>query len=333
MGLMAKLFSKYAPKPSEGREYKVKLPKGSLPSYIHISPYYKVAWKLMGKLAEKNIKNKKYTKLEMDLLKAHILLRPQEYLAYIYFTTLVMGLVGIGLGVFVFLFGYFLLPMLPSTIFMLLGIIIAVMPPIIALATLPSSPASKAKKRAKDIDIHLPSAMNFIASLSSADVTVATIFKELAQRKEYGEIAKEAEWITRDTELLGKDILTALGEASRRSPSTKWQEFLQGVITTATSGGRLKPYFLLKSEEFEKEQKLNLKRNMENLGLFAEIYVTVGVAFPLFLVIIMAIMALINGSNSATIVLLLEIVVMVMIPLIIFVFSYFIYSTSKEVTV
>ncbi len=333
MGFMAKLFSKYAPKPSPERSYKVKLPMGTLPTYIHMSPYHKMAWKLMGKIAEKNVKNRKYAKLEMDLLKAHILLRPQEYLAYVYFTTLLMGIVGIALGAFIVIFGLLLLPKLPLLIFLSLGVIIAVLPPMMALLTLPSSPASKAKKRGKDIDVHLPSAMNFIASLSSADVTVATIFKELAQRKEYGEIAKEAEWITRDTELLGKDILSALGEASRRSPSTKWQEFLQGVITTATSGGRLKPYFMLKAEEYEKEEKLNLKKNMENLGVFAEIYVTVGVAFPLFLVVIMAIMALINANASATIVLLLEIVVMVMIPLIIFVFSYFIYSTSKEVAI
>lgn len=331
MSIFGRLFSKYSPKPSEERKYKVKLPKGSLPTYIHMGSYYKLAWKVMGKIAEKNVKKKKYSKLEMDLLKAHILLRPQEYLAYVYFTTLLMGIVGIAMGIFIYLFGSIM--NLPKVFSITLGVLIAVIPPLITIITLPSSPSSKAKKRGKDIDAHLPSAINFIASLSSADVTVATIFKELAQRKEYGEIAKEAEWITRDTELLGKDILTALGEASRRSPSTKWQEFLQGVITTATSGGRLKPYFMLKAEEFEKEEKLNLKKNMENLGVFAEIYVTVGVAFPLFLVIIMAIMALINPNSSATIVLLLKIVVMVMIPLIILIFSYFIYSTSKEVTI
>ncbi len=331
MSLMAKLFSKYGAQPQKGRDYKVKLPKGMLPSYIKISPYYKMAWKIMGKIAEKNIKNKKYAKLEGDLLKAHILLRPQEYLAYVYFTTLLMGIVGLVLGAFIVILGT-LVPNVPLLIFLLLGIIIAVIPPTMALATLPSSPTSRAKKRAKDIDVHLPAAMNFIASLASADVTVATIFKELALRKEYGEIASEAEWITRDTELLGKDILTALADASRRSPSTKWQEFLQGVITTATSGGRLKPYFLLKSDEYEKEAKINLRKNMENLGVFAEIYVTVGVAFPLFLVVIMAIMALINPTGSASVVAMLEIVVVVMIPLIIIVFSYFIYSTSKEVS-
>ncbi len=330
MRIFAKLFSKYSP-PMENRPYKVKLPKGSLPTYITLDPYHKLAWKVMGKMADKAVKKKKYSKLEMDLLKAHILLRPQEYLAYTYFTTLLVGIIGALMAAMLSIMGLSSGNKTFGVIFMFIGILIAVIIPVMTYFSLISSPSSKAKKRAKDIDSHLPTAVNFIAALSSADVTVPTIFKELSTRKEYGEITKEAEWITRDTELLGKDILTAIEEASRRSPSVKWQEFLQGVITTATSGGRLKPFFMSKSEEYEKERRLSLKKNMESLGLFAEIYVTVGVAFPLFLVVIIAIMALINKNSAPSTVMLLEVIVLVMIPILIFVFSYFIYSTSKEV--
>ncbi len=331
MRFFAKLFSKYAPQPEE-KPYKIKLPKGSLPTYIHLNPYQKISWKLMRKFAEKSIKKKKYAKLEMDLMKAHILLRPQEYLAYVYFTTFLMIIAGVIVGMVLSFMGLAFPDAVIRIVFLIIGISFAVFLPVITYFILLSSPASKAKKRGKDIDTRLPAAVNFIAALSSADVTVPTIFKELSMRDEYGEIAKEAEWITRDTELLGKDILSAIEEASRRSPSVKWQEFLQGVVTTATSGGRLKPFFLSKSEEYERERRLNLKKNMESLGLFAEIYVTVGVAFPLFLVVIIAIMALINKSGSAGIVMLLEVVVAVMIPMLIFIFSYFIYSTSKEVS-
>ncbi len=331
MSLFARLFAKYQPQKEVGMKYKIKLPKGSLPSYITLSPYYKLAWKVMGAKAEKNIKDKKYSKLENDLIRAHILVRPQEYLAYIYFTVLLSAIGGVVGAIALSAIALMATSGMTQIMLILMGVAVAVLPPMAIYMMLPSSPSSKAKKRAKDIDSHLAAAMNFIAALSSADVTIATIFKELATREEYGEIAKEAEWITRDTELLGKDILTAIAEASKRSPSTKWQEFLQGVITTATSGGRLKPFFLTKSDEFEKEEKLNLRKKMENMGLFAEIYVTVGVAFPLFLVVILAIMALINASSSGMVVMVLEITVVVMIPMIIFVFSYFIYSTSKEV--
>ena len=331
MKLMAKLFGKYQPKMKEDMNYKIKLPKGTLPQYIDLDPYKRLCWRFMGKRAEKAVQKNKYSKLESDLLKAHMQIRPQEYLAYVYFTSLLVGIIGLGVGAFLLYIGFSSGNVVVLILMLLIAVFMFLMP-VIVYALLMGSPGSRAKKRAKDIDAHLPPAVNFIAALSSADVTVPTIFKELSQREEYGEIAKEAEWITRDTELLGKDILSAIEDATRRSPSIKWQEFLQGVVTTATSGGRLKPFFLSKSEEYEKERKLFVKKSMESLGLFAEIYVTVGVAFPLFLVVIIAIMALINKSAAAGTVMLLEVIVMVMIPVLIFVFSYFIYSTSKEVS-
>ena len=72
--------------------------------------------------------------------------------------------------------------------------------------------------------------MSFISAMASADVNIDVIFKELASQPIYGEIKNEAEWITRDTELLGIDILTAISKAAQRTPSTKFQEFLQGVV-------------------------------------------------------------------------------------------------------
>jgi flagellar protein FlaJ len=155
--------------------------------------------------------------------------------------------------------------------------------------------------------------MSFISSMASANVNIDVIFKELSKQEIYGEIKSEAEWITRDTELLGLDIITAIKRGTDRTPSRNFQDFLQGVITTTTSGGQLKPYFLLKAEQYEKENKLALKGRMETLGMLAETFVTVGVAFPLFLVIIMAIMAIIS-KTSDFIVMLLYVVVGGMIP-------------------
>src|SRR5207249_81443 len=162
-------------------------------------------------------------------------------------------------------------------------------------------PAGMAKKRGRKIDKKISGAMSFVSAMASADVPVDVIFKELSKQTIYGEVAREAEWITRDTELLGLDILTAIRKASQRSPSAKFQDFLQGVVTTSTSGGQLKPYFLVKAEQFEKEDRLEMRKKMETLGMLAESFVTVVVAFPLFLVVIMAIMALISKCSSVTI--------------------------------
>ncbi len=314
------LFKRQVQLPKEGEVYKIKLPKGVLPSYISLSPYKRFAFRIFKKLAEKN---RNLGKLEDDLLKAHVLIRPIEYVSYVYLTTSLMFLPFILLFLITLFVGNFIL-----TFLSIIGLILA---PTLTYILLMNNPSSVAKTRGKKIDGKLPPTMNFIAALSSADVNVDVIFKELALRQEYGEVAKEAEWITRDTELLGKDILTALKDAAKRSPSSKWSDFLQGVVTTSTSGGRLKPYFIAKGEEYENELKLQMKRTMETLSVFAESFVTVGVAFPLFLIIIVGIMGLITPSASMSIIL-LYFVVYLMLPILIGVFAWIIKSTSEVVS-
>jgi hypothetical protein len=194
---------------------------------------------------------------------------------------------------------------------------------------MPGLPGSTAKTRGRKIDRKISAAMSFVSAMSSADVNVDQIFKELARQKIYGEVAEEAAWITRDTELLGVDILTAIRNGSVRSPSKRFQDFLQGVVTTATSGGQLKPYFLLKAEQYERENKLAQLQRVETMGLLAETFVTVVVAFPLFLVIIIAIFAIIGGGGTFMIDVLWAIVGL-MIPLSQFGFIFFMYTLAQE---
>ncbi|MGC8691948.1 MAG: type II secretion system F family protein [Thermoplasmata archaeon] len=306
--------------PEQNKVYKISVPKGTGPSFSTLTPLQKTALSLFGKRA---MKNKNIPKLADDLLKAHMPLRAHEYVAYIYLVSLLIIIPMILLLIIAAIIG--------NIILILIAILAAIIIPVIVYTIMMGNPASVAKNRGKKIDGKLPSAMNFISALASADVNVDMIFKELATRMEYGEVAKEAEWITRDTELLGKDILTSLREAAKRSPSQKWSEFLQGVVTTSTSGGRLKPYFIAKAQEYENERKLQMKRTMETIALFAESFVNVGVAFPLFLIIIIAIMALIT-PNSSTNIILLDFTVFVMLPVLIGLFAWIIKSTSEVVS-
>jgi flagellar protein FlaJ len=303
----------------------IRLSKGAVPEYIKLSPFNELSWRIMGKYVKS-----KYTEdqeLEENLLKAHMKIRPEEFMAYIYMTAIILFAIGLVAGIVIAVIFTMLLNM------MIIGILLAVVMPIglpmMAFVILKGSPGSKAKSRARDIDKKISSAMSFISAMASANVPVDMVFKELSRQTVYGEIQREAEWITRDTELLGIDILSAIKHGALRSPSQKFQDFLQGVVTTSTSGGQLKPYFLLKATEYEKENKLVLKSTMETLSMLGESYVTVVVAFPLFLVVILAIMAIIGG-NSANTLMILYAVVGLMIPLAQFGFIFVVWNISQE---
>jgi len=313
----------------------VKLPKGAKPVDVGLSAKQQVAWRMFGKFVQ--TRKREDHELEEDLLKAHIKLRPEEYLAVAWMNT-TFAAVGAVVAAFVAALLLFLLRINITGLLFIFGLV-AVLPIFLSYmyffglpAGYKGKPASMAKKRGRKIDKKISGAMSFVSAMASADVPVDVIFKELSRQTVYGEVAREAEWITRDTELLGVDILSAIRRGAQRSPSNKFQDFLQGVVTTSTSGGQLKPYFLVKAEQFEKEDRLEMRKKMETLGMLAESFVTVVVAFPLFLVVIMAIMALItkDPAGTAFILSLLYVVVALMIPLSQFGFIFVIWNMEQE---
>ena len=314
----------YPPPPPVGTAARaVRLKRGDQPTHSPLSPFQQWAWqtfrdRVTAKPAD--------PVLEENLVKAHMRIRADEFLATVYATTVVVSAALVAVGVILGVLISFSGDLVTAAI---LAIVVPVLGTLLAFMVLKGTPGSRAKARGKKIDQRISVAMSFVSAMASADVNIDQIFKELARQKIYGEVAEEAAWITRDTELLGVDILTAIKNGAARTPSKRFQDFLQGVVTTATSGGQLKPYFLAKAEQYERENKLDALRRVETMGLLAETFVTVVVAFPLFLVIIIAIFAIIGGGGGFMIEVLWGIVG-AMIPLSQFGFIFFMYSLAQE---
>jgi flagellar protein FlaJ len=290
------------------KPHTVRISKGIVPYHELLNPYQQFAKKIFGPIADRYVNRLGETQLELTLLKAHYKMNVSEFYAVAWMNTLIAGIIiGVVVAFLAPLLHFLGLPLSTSLATLaLLGVI-----PIAYFFTF-FRPSSVANGRKKNIDKRISHAMSFVSTLASADVNIDVIFTELAKQSMYGEIQKEAQWITRDVELLGKDILTALRDAATRTPSLKWQDFLQGVVTTTLSGGHLKPYFVMKTEQFQKENSMDSKKNMETLGMLAESFVTVVVAMPLFLIVMMSMMGMIGGGGSSLV--FLYIIVYGMIP-------------------
>ncbi|MCA1813870.1 MAG: type II secretion system F family protein [Halobacteriales archaeon] len=276
-----------------------------------LSRYQRFAYRALGGVVQKPAQQNVH--LRLSLQKAHIHLRPEVYLGYSYLNMLlvfvafamlagVLGLLialhAVAVGGSVFLFVVPLPIVLAATLYVLTYVL----------------PDVRAASRARDIDAKLPYALNYIATMASAGITPDKIFWSLSNQAIYGEVANEAAWISRDLRLLGKDIPGALTAAIDRSPSVKWQDLLQGAIAAVTTGGDLKTYFLAKSEQFMYENRQEQKRFLENLGVLAESFVTVVVAAPLFLLVLLSVMTLF-GSDPRSGLSLGYIIVLVLLPM------------------
>lgn len=286
----------------------------------------RLSWRFLGPFA--GLLNVQGPELKEQLQRAHIPIRPEVYTTYSWFSALIAEVAGLGLIV---LFELVYLPVLGLSLGTLRGpiyLMLGLMGPIV-LVLLQTAPKMHARRRRDRIDQHLAYALSYVAAMASAGVNVDRIMRSMAQQADiYGEIADEAAWIYRDIELFGRDVVTALRDGADRSPSQRWEDVLTGAVTVITGGGDLQSYFSAKAEQYMVENRQDQKQHTETMGLMAETYVTVGVAGPLFLMVMMAIMALVGGGGDTT---MLGMIVYLMLPAINLGFAYGLSTSTPEV--
>ncbi|HET6404328.1 MAG TPA: type II secretion system F family protein [Candidatus Thermoplasmatota archaeon] len=286
----------------------------------------RVSYKVFGGAVKNGLS---LDKLDRDLRKARLGVRAEAYMATAIAFSILSALVGLALSALLFLI---ILPVaMPAGVPKALYVLFPVVPMMLAAgtyATMLANPASRAKARAKDIDMRIPYALNYISAMASAGVNIDQVFRSLGeQQKVYGECAREAQAIYRDMAYFGRDSVTAMKRAIDRSPSDKWQEFLQGAITTVTSGGNLQLYFASKAERFMWENRQSQKQFVDLMGLMAETYVTAVVAGPLFLIVMMSIMGMLGGGGPGT----LYLIVYMLLPIANFGFAFALSAMTPEV--
>lgn len=199
------------------------------------------------------------------------------------------------------------------------------------LAIVLETPTSLARRRRRRIDSVITIASGFFATMASAEVPIDIIFRDLGDSRQYGEISNECRSIWIRTELFGLDIISSIKESIKNSPSLRFSEFLQGIVTSVNSGGDLKQYFLEKANQFQGELSTLIKQNSNSMSVLAESFVTVGVAFPLILLIVVGIVAFLSPTSPRGLITFLIVTVAVIIPGILAIFAYFFSSTMGEI--
>jgi len=159
-------------------------------------------------------------------------------------------------------------------------------------------PIYRADSFKRALEDGLPFTTGYMAILAGAGVPPASMIRSLARVDASLPVSDEARTIVRDMELFGADLLSALEASSKRTPSVKFKELLEGFIATIHSGGNLTKYLMERSRQFMRLKRINLKRFADTLGVLAEFYVALLVAGPLILVVMLAVMGMLGGSGS-----------------------------------
>ena len=159
-------------------------------------------------------------------------------------------------------------------------------------------PSYKMGERKTEIEKNLVHVANFMGILSSAGATSEDVFLALVRAGKIYGIEKSTRGIIRDVEIFGKDILTALDDESKRSPSSDYVDLLQGYISTVATGGEVAPYLSAMSNQFLESRRRLLTRIIEQLNLTGEIFVAALIALPVILITLLSIMGFFGGTST-----------------------------------
>jgi flagellar protein FlaJ len=244
----------------------------------------------------------------------------------LYFTTISFALAFI-YSIFILLFlGVALLELAVLTI------LISIMAAAIVGLVFYTYPNYLIASKRKSIEANLPFAANHMGALAASGVAPHLMFKMLTDVKEYGEVANEARRIVRNIEVFGMDLVSALKQVASRTPSDQFRVFLSGVIATITTGGDLKIHLKNSAAEALTDYKLKRERYLANLSTYADFYVGVLIAAPLFFISILSLLAIVGGQIAGfSLPLLLLLGIFVVIPIINIGFLLFVHFTQPSV--
>ncbi|MFB6254025.1 MAG: type II secretion system F family protein [Halobacteriaceae archaeon] len=159
-------------------------------------------------------------------------------------------------------------------------------------------PSYLADIRARKIDASLHRSIAFIYALSRSGMSFPEILRILSRNEHvYGEAAKEVRVSVKDMDLFGSDIHNSLQRLSERTPSQNMAEFVENLTSVLQSGRKLEEFLREQYQHYKEEQETQQEQFLSVLATLAEVYVTVLVAGPLFLITILVIIGLVFGGT------------------------------------
>jgi flagellar protein FlaJ len=186
---------------------------------------------------------------------------------------------------------------------------------------------SAARVRGVRIDATLPRTVAFVYALSRSGMAFPKVLDTLAMRSDaYGEAARELGVAVRDMDAFGTDVITALERTAKRTPSGNLEEFCENLASVLGSGQHLSTFLREQYERFQEEAEVQQRQYLELLSTFAEVYVTVLVAGPLFFITVLVVVGLVLQDTLG----LLRVVTYVGIPLASLGFAVYVDSATES---
>jgi len=245
--------------------------------YKKASGYLRLANKVFGGTSRRLIGRGYFKYLAGELKKANIDILFQTYVSMMIFTTFLSIFVGLALSIGLILSGFGMLKVI--------WLIVAV--PVVVFMFLYRYPSSEKKAIAINIERELPFAVIHMSAISGSGIEPTKIFGIIGLGREYPFLKKEIRKVLNQINLYGYDLVTALNNVSKTTPSTKLAELFAGLSATISSGGDLTDFFDKRAETLLTSYRIEREKFAKIAETFMDIYISVVIATPMILLLIL----------------------------------------------
>ncbi len=187
---------------------------------------------------------------------------------------------------------------LPNEVISLIGAVISfIIGTLLIYFIVMKYPGMRKNNRATKINLTLHNAVAYMFAMRKGGGQLLVIFRSISENAPvYGEVALEFRQVIRDADFFGMDVVTALRHLMETTPSQKMKQFLEDMISIIETGGDLTSFLAGRVRLYQEEARFEQKEFLQFLSLISESYVTLFVAGPLFLIIIMVVMGMMGGA-------------------------------------
>ncbi|MCA9487514.1 MAG: type II secretion system F family protein [Nanoarchaeota archaeon] len=258
--------------------------------------YSEVSSRIFSKLSKKLLGKESFKELEKNLIKANLDYAPTGYISMILFTTILAAIVGGFIFLFFLFFGIeatvpFIKRSVDSISIRFLKVFwILILAPLGTFIMMYLYPSMEKKSAEARINTELPFATIHMSAISGSMINPIKIFEIIVSTKEYPYLEKEFKKLLNEINVYGSDLVSALKNSARNTPSKKLSELLNGLATTINSGGDLPKFFEKRSENLMFEYRINREKATKAAETFMDIYISVVVAAPMILMLLLMMM-------------------------------------------
>ena len=272
------------------KEEKIKKPVGIMVGggTGFIGAYIRLSNTFFRDYAENLVGKNYFNFIKVDLRKTTSKFLIHTYLSMMFFTVLISTILGLLLGIPLFFLGI--------SIYVPILLIIGL--PLITFGSFLLYPSSQRESLEKGINNELPFVTIYMAAIASSGIEPTKIFSILVKTKDYPSTEREIKKLLNYINFYGYDLVGALRQSSKTSPSERLALLFNGLAATISTGGELSTFLEKHAEGLLFDYRLEREKYTKIAETFMDIYISIVIAAPMIMMILFVLISLTGYSSG-----------------------------------